>query len=168
MLHSPLTMQVALLPASTSSFGRAEREARSACSPSCARASHKQRELKRRKTLRRGISRSSKPPEVRTANSRGRASVIAAPACAPSACRAHTRENCRPVHAVVRTVREQVLSRGRRGVSPLTHHAALSKKVSARRGAADKRRACAIAGGMVAVADYNDQGAVLAGLHARP
>jgi hypothetical protein len=62
--------------------------------------------------------------------------MIAAPACAP------TRDTCRPMYAVVRTVSEQVL----------------------RHGAADKRRACA----MVAVADYNDQRAVLAGLHAHP
>ena len=44
----------------------------------------------------------------------------------------------------------------------------LSKKISTRHGAADKRRACAIAGGMVAVADDSDQRAVLAGLHAHP
>jgi hypothetical protein len=89
--------------------------------------------------------------------------MIAAPACAPSACRAHTRDTCRPMYAVVRTAGEQVLWR---------EHAALaqklSKKISTRHGAADKRRACAIAGGMVAVADYNDQRAVLAGLHAHP
>jgi hypothetical protein len=83
--------------------------------------------------------------------------MIAAPACAPSACRAHTQDTCRPMYAVVRTVSEQVLWR---------EHAALaqqlSKKIYTRHGAADKRPACA----MVAVADYNDQRAVLAGLHA--
>ena len=89
--------------------------------------------------------------------------MIAAPACASSACRAHTRGTCRPMYAVVRTVSEQVLWR---------EHAALaqklSKTISTRHGAADKRRACAIAGGMVAVADYSDQRAVLAGSHAHP
>jgi len=52
------------------------------------------------------------------------------------------------MYAAVKTVSEQVLWR---------EHAALaqklSKKISTRHGAADKRRPCAIAGGMVAISE---------------